>query len=48
MLVLAEWAWVYIRNERGARLITGNIDHIVRSQAPLPAPAAGAAVRAEP
>ena len=36
MLVLAEWAWVYLRNERGARLITGDIDHIVRPPAPLP------------
>jgi NADH dehydrogenase len=24
-LVLAEWAWAYIRNERGARLITGEV-----------------------
>jgi NADH dehydrogenase len=25
-VVLAEWAVVYLRNERGARLITGPID----------------------
>ena len=37
MLVLAEWAWVYVRNERGARLITGDIDHIVRPTAGLTA-----------
>jgi NADH:quinone reductase (non-electrogenic) len=24
-LVLAEWAWAYLRNERGARLITGQV-----------------------
>ena len=26
LLVLAQWAWVYLRYERGARLITGDID----------------------
>lgn len=24
-MVLAEWAWIYLRNERGARLITGDV-----------------------
>jgi len=24
-LVIAEWAWVYLRNDRGARLITGDV-----------------------
>jgi NADH dehydrogenase len=24
-MVLAEWAWIYLRNERGARLITGEV-----------------------
>jgi len=23
-IVMFEWAWAYFRNERGARLITGN------------------------
>jgi hypothetical protein len=26
---LAEWAWVYLRNERGARLITGEVEQIL-------------------
>ncbi len=26
LLVMAQWAWVYLRYERGARLITGDID----------------------
>ena len=26
ILVLAQWAWVYLRYERGARLITGDLD----------------------
>src|SRR5262249_40181285 len=29
VFVLAEWAWVYFRNERGARLITGDVEHIL-------------------
>src|SRR5262249_24911076 len=28
-LVLAEWAWVYARNERGARLITGEVQDLL-------------------
>jgi len=28
-LVLAQWAWVYVRNESGARLITGNIEPLL-------------------
>jgi NADH dehydrogenase len=28
ILVLAQWGWVYLRNERGARLITGNIESL--------------------
>jgi NADH dehydrogenase len=30
VLVLLEWAWSYITFQRGARLITGNSDYIVR------------------
>jgi NADH dehydrogenase len=30
ILVLAQWGWVYLRNERGARLITGNIESLLR------------------
>jgi NADH dehydrogenase len=28
-LVLAEWGWVYLRNESGARLITGDIEPLL-------------------
>src|SRR5512140_876974 len=28
-LVLFEWAWVYFRNERGARLITGDVETLL-------------------
>jgi NADH:quinone reductase (non-electrogenic) len=28
--VLAEWGWVYLRNERGARLITGEVAPLLR------------------
>jgi NADH dehydrogenase len=28
-LVLLEWAWVYLRNERGARLITGDVETLL-------------------
>ena len=28
-LVLFEWAWVYFRNERGARLITGDVEKLL-------------------
>jgi NADH dehydrogenase len=31
-LVLAEWAWVYVRNERGARLITGDIRPLLKAK----------------
>jgi NADH dehydrogenase len=40
-LVLAEWAWTYLRYERGARLITGEI------QALLEPPVAGVAPPAD-
>ncbi|MGA8569365.1 MAG: FAD-dependent oxidoreductase [Candidatus Binataceae bacterium] len=26
VIVIAEWAWLYLRNERGARLITGDVE----------------------
>jgi len=26
ILVIAQWGWAYLRNERGARLITGRIE----------------------
>ena len=29
VLVLTEWAWVYLRNERGARLITGDVEPLL-------------------
>jgi len=29
VLVLTEWAWVYLRNERGARLITGEVEPLI-------------------
>ena len=29
LLVLSEWAWVYFRNERGARLITGDVETLL-------------------
>lgn len=29
VLVLIEWAWVYLRNERGARLITGDVEPLL-------------------
>ncbi len=29
-LVISEWAWVYTRNERGARLITGDVKPLLR------------------
>jgi NADH:ubiquinone reductase (H+-translocating) len=28
-IVMVEWAWTYIRNERGARLITGNVEPLL-------------------
>jgi hypothetical protein len=28
-MVLAGWAWVYLRNESGARLITGDIEPLL-------------------
>jgi NADH dehydrogenase len=34
-LVLAEWAWVYLRNERGARLITGSPGALLPPARPL-------------
>ena len=32
--VLAEWAWVYFRNERGARLITGDVHELLPADSP--------------
>jgi NADH dehydrogenase len=29
VIVMAEWAWLYLRNERGARLITGDIEPLL-------------------
>ena len=29
VLVLAEWAWTYLRYERGARLITGEVHELL-------------------
>ena len=29
VLVMAQWAWVYLRNERGARLITGDVEPLL-------------------
>ena len=28
-IVMAEWAWLYLRNERGARLITGDVESLL-------------------
>jgi NADH dehydrogenase FAD-containing subunit len=33
-LVLSEWAWTYLRYERGARLITGEIGALLRPLTP--------------
>jgi NADH dehydrogenase len=32
-VVLFEWAWVYLRNERGARLITGDVEKLLERAA---------------
>jgi NADH dehydrogenase len=37
--VLAEWAWVFLTYERGARLITGEIHELQREHEALPAAA---------
>jgi NADH dehydrogenase len=29
VIVVAEWAWVYLRNERGSRLITGDVEALI-------------------
>ena len=29
MLVILQWAWLYLRYESGARLITGDIDSLL-------------------
>jgi NADH dehydrogenase len=29
-LVISEWAWMYLRNDRGARLITGDIEPLLK------------------
>ena len=34
-LVLAQWAWVYVRDDRGARLITGDVERLL-DRAPPP------------
>jgi NADH dehydrogenase len=30
VLVMAQWGWVYLRNERGARLITGDVEPLLQ------------------
>lgn len=34
-MVLAEWAWIYLRNERGARLITGDVGALLQRVRPV-------------
>jgi NADH dehydrogenase len=34
-MVLAEWAWIYLRNERGARLITGEVGALLQRVRPV-------------
>jgi hypothetical protein len=29
-IVMAEWAWLHLRNERGARLITGDVESLLK------------------
>jgi hypothetical protein len=29
VIVMAEWAWLYLWNERGARLITGDVEPLL-------------------
>jgi NADH dehydrogenase len=41
--VLAEWAWVYMTYDSGARLITGEIHELQRENAALPAASSSAA-----
>jgi hypothetical protein len=38
-IVMAEWAWLYLRNERGARLIIGDVRKLREQgrRTPLPA-----------
>ncbi|HUA34511.1 MAG TPA: NAD(P)/FAD-dependent oxidoreductase [Candidatus Binataceae bacterium] len=38
-LVLAEWAWVYLRNESGSRLITGDVEPLLERGKPKHEPA---------
>jgi NADH dehydrogenase len=33
-ITLAEWGWMYLRNERGARLITGDVESLLERGAP--------------
>ncbi len=33
-MTLAEWGWMYLRNERGARLITGDVEALLERGAP--------------
>ena len=30
VIVMAEWAWLYLWNERGARLITGDVEPLLK------------------
>jgi NADH dehydrogenase len=39
LLVLSEWALMYLRNERGARLITGDVEPLLEREAGPPADA---------
>jgi NADH dehydrogenase len=38
-IVMAEWAWLYLRNERGARLITGDVESLLERGRRDPRPA---------
>jgi NADH dehydrogenase len=29
-IVMAQWMWLYLRNERGARLVTGDVEHLLK------------------
>ena len=44
VIVIAEWAWLYLRNERGARLITGDVEPTAQA---WPARGRGRSVRAK-
>ena len=36
VFVLADWAWTYLRNERGARLIVGDVEPLLERGSPHP------------